>query len=243
MTSYKPVSDPWEEAMNPPELPNSYHGKITVEAFTVMFVEDPSTGKKMKMPYDPQTLLPDGSQPRPVGMVKISLTPVNEKLQFDITRDLLITAPDWTKITLPSIKDVGIMSLKDLDGKYAEVVMADTGRSYQSNGETKQATTFKFIRLFADENECKAAAGVQTVPATPAAPSQSGGNGNNTERATAEKFLGIYVNNAVKQAGKDLDKAREILAQQIAQQALLAKYFTVDSPEVVNLMTEALAPF
>lgn len=248
MTSYKPVADPWEEAMNPPELPQGYHGRITVEAFTVMFVEDPATGKKMKVPYDPQVLTPSGSEPRPVTMIKISLTPVKEDLKWDITRDLLVTSSDWTKITLPSIKDMGIMQLKDLDGRFAQVEMAETGRTYQSNGETKQATTFKFLRLFKDEAECKEAAGVQVsspAPASTPAPNQaSTPNQNGSERATAVKFLEIYVKNVCRQASGDLQKARELLQVQIAQQVLLAKYFTVDSPEVADLLVKYLeAPF
>lgn len=242
MTSYKPVTDPWEEAMNPPELPQGYHGKITLYANTVMFVEDPTNqGKKIKVPYDPQVKQADGSDPRAVSMIKICLTPVNENLKWDIVRELLVTSTDWTKITLPSIKDLGVMKLPELDGRYAQVEMVDTGRSYQSNGETKQATTFKFIRLFADENECKAAAGIAPAAAAPAAaPGGNGSNGGN-ERATAEKFLAVYVTNAVRNSGKDLDKTRQALQAQLAQQALLAKYFTVDSPEVVNLIMEEMA--
>lgn len=252
MSNYKVVADPWDEAMNPPELPSGFHGKITVEAYTVMFVEDPQTGKKMKVPYDPQTVMPDGSDPRPVSVVKLGLIPVNENLKWDIFRELLVTSSDWTKITLPSIKDVGIMQLKDLEGKWAEVVMADTGRTYQSNGETKQATTFKFVRLFPDEATCKEAAGipVSSPASTTSAPNQaapnqaSTPNQNGTERATALKFLEIYVKNVCRQAKGDLEKARELLQVQIAQQALLAKYFTVDSPEVAELLVKYLeAPF
>lgn len=248
MSNYKVVADPWAEAMNPPELPSGFHGKITVEAYTVMFVEDPATGKKMKVPYDPQTLMPDGSEPRPVSVVKLGLIPVNENLKWDIFRELLVTSSDWTKITLPSIKDVGIMQLKDLDGKWAEIVLAETGRTYQSNGETKQATTFKFVRMFPDEASCKAAAGVVSEPvSSQAAPASNGSNQanvsnpNGSERATALKFAKVYVVNAVRAASKDLDKTREILASQLANQALLSKYFTVDSPEIVELMMEELA--
>lgn len=245
MSNYKVVADPWAEAMNPPELPSGFHGKITVEAYTVMFVEDPQTGKKMKVPYDPQTVMPDGSDPRPVSVVKLGLIPVNENLKYDVFREILVTSQDWTKITLPSIKDVGIMQLKDLEGKWAEVVMADTGRTYQSNGETKQATTFKFVRMFPDEAACKAAAGIPDSSPAPvstpvqSAPNQNGGNGS--ERATALKFVKVYVVNAVRSASKDLDKTRETLSTQIAQQALLSKYFTVDSPEVVDMIMEELA--
>lgn len=249
MSNYKVVADPWAEAMNPPELPQGFHGKITVEAYTVMFVEDPATGKKMKVPYDSQTLLPDGSEPRPVSVVKLGLIPVNENLKWDIFRELIVTSSDWTKITLPSIKDVGIMSLKDLDGKYAEVVLAETGRTYQSNGETKQATTFKFVKLFPDEASCKAAAGISpaqvsgpaSAPASNGSNQANGSNPNGSERATALKFAKVYVVNAVRAANKDLDKTRDTLAVQISQQALLSKYFTVDSPEVVEMMMEELA--
>jgi hypothetical protein len=41
-------------------------------------------------------------------------------------------------------------------------------------------------------------------------------------------------------AGGDLDKARGILAPMIANQPVISKHYTVDSPEVLALMAEEI---
>jgi hypothetical protein len=240
----KVIPNPLEDAWNPPEQISTNFGKVVVEGSTVMFVPDPQDpDKKMKIPYDPKVLLPDGSEPKPVTQVKISMIPVNPDLKFDVVRELLVFANEWTKITLPSIKLLGIMQLAELDGQYAEAEMVDTGRTWQKNGETKHGTTFKFLRLFATENECKAAAGVNGSAPAGAAPAPAAPpSGNGSERDTALKFLGAYVKNAMRAASHDVEKARAALAPMIAQQPILSKYFTSDSPEVTDLLVAESAP-
>ena len=97
--------------------------------------------------------------------------------------------------------------------------------------------------LFAGDHAAAAA-----VPSVPPAQAQGGnGNGNgasvNPEKATAERFLDAYVQNAWRSSGKDLTKAMELLGPMIAGQALLAKYFTVDSPEVMKRLEMISLPF
>lgn len=242
----KVLPNPLDEAWNPPEQTSTYCGKITILGYSVMFVEDVhNPGKKMKVPYDASVLNADGSEPRPVSMIKVSLTPSNPELKYDVVRDLIVSSNEWAKITLPSIKTLGIMQLAELDGKFAEAEMAETGRTWVTNGETKKGTTFKFLRLFPDEASCQAAAGVDASPAvaSPANP-VPGNNGNgNSERETALKFLKAYAANAARAAGKDLAKAQVVIGPMIAQQALLSKYFTANSPEVLDLLTAECIPF
>lgn len=58
---------------------------------------------------------------------------------------------------------------------------------------------------------------------------------NNTERETALKFLRVIVENAAR-GQSDLTVVRNTVAAQIATMPLVSKYFTVDSPETMNLI-------
>lgn len=138
---------------------------------------------------------------------------------------------------------MGISNLQALNGSWVKVEMIATGRTYvNGNGETKEATTFKFLQVFADEAACRAAKGGNGA-GTPAPAPQQAPAGGDARRATALKFLKPYVENACRQSRGDVDKARELLTPMIANQKLLAEFFTVDSPEVIDLMTATLAPF
>jgi hypothetical protein len=234
MSNNRPVPNPWDEGMNPPEPVSTVTGKVTIDASLVMFVDNPTNNKKMKVAFEPNTLLPDGSEPRPVSQIKVAITP-SDPQKYEVLREYLVTSSEWTKITLPSIKSVGITQLPQLNGKWATAQMKGTGRKWtDKNGEEKEMTAIEFLTISDTEpgsNGKSAPAATQTPTPAPAA-AQSNGNA----QATALKFLAVYVNNAMRKAGGDIDKARTELTPMIASQQLLAKYFTVDSPEVLDLM-------
>lgn len=155
----------------------------------------------------------------------------------------------WPKIVWPSLRDLGLKNVRDLNGKWAKVEIAKTGRTYTSQrGETQEETTFKFLALYDTAADATAAyladGGKNTAPADDesvidmshgaGAPTNIGTNGTGTaERDTALQFLKVLV----KQAGGDKGK----LAGSIAQMPMIAKYFTVDSPEVVSIMAGVVA--
>ncbi len=68
---------------------------------------------------------------------------------------------------------------------------------------------------------------------TEAHPATGGGNGNAKERETALQFVKVLV----QQHKGD----RAVVAEQIAAMPMLSKWFTIDSPEVVQLLQEAAA--
>jgi hypothetical protein len=53
-------------------------------------------------------------------------------------------------------------------------------------------------------------------------------------------FLKIFVKDACK-GQTNLETIRTNLAAKIASQAMISKYFTIDSPEVVQLIAETMA--
>ena len=239
----QPLS-PFDVAMDPPKPSSDWYGEVLVNAWFCALQKGVG-----KIPWDPSVVDANGQALRRYTCIDISLNPIVDKDQiYPIERSMLAEFGEWVDIVLPSLKAIGITNLQALNNTWVRAEMVSTGRTYtNSNGDTKEATTFKFLQLFADENTCRAAhtasrggnssqAGVQyttTAPAAAAAPDN--GNGNK-ERETALKFLKPYVQNAWRKSNGDLDKARAELAPMLANQTLLAKYFTVDSPEVTDLL-------
>lgn len=158
-----------------------------------------------------------------------------------VERKLIADFGAWPKIVWPSLRDLGLKNARDLNGKWAKIEMVKTGRTYQSSrGETQEETTFKFLALYQTAQEAtaayladggKAPAAAQDEPAMAIDMGHgagSNGNGANAERETAKAFLQALV----KQSGGDKGK----LAASIAQMPMIAKYFTADSPEVVQML-------
>lgn len=249
------VLNPFDVAMNPPKPTSEWYGQIMVNAWFCALQKGIG-----KIAWDPNVVDANGQPLRRYTCIDLSLQPITSGDQvYPIERSVLAEFGEWVDICLPSLKDLGITNLQALNNTWIRCEMVATGRTYTNqNGETKEATTFKFLQVFADENTCRAAyaaahggnggGSVNAAPggtyttsaAAPAAPA----NGNSAkERETALKFLKPYVQNAWKKSGGDLDKARAELAPMLANQALLAKYFTVDSPEVTDLLAAEAAPF
>jgi hypothetical protein len=169
--------------------------------------------------------------------VSILVNPIDETgLTWFVQRDIIAESREWSGIVWPSLRNLGLQSARDLDGKYAKVKMVKSGRKWtDKDREEREGTTVKFLALYPDQAACvtayQAEAGV-TADDDPAAavdmsPQQPNGNGN-MERETARQFLAVLV----KQAAGD----KAALTKAIAGLPMVAKYFTVDSPEVVALM-------
>lgn len=242
--STQPVPNPWETAMDPPKPTYENFGQVSVNAWFCSLVK--GVGKQ---PWDPNTLDPNTGNPaRRYTAIDISLNCLTDQPQpITIDRMLLAEFGEWVDVVLPSLKDLGVTNLQTLNGQWVRVEMVGTGRTYDGkNGEKKEATTFKFLQVFASEEDCrnawkasKGGNGSGTAQPAQAAPANGNGNGNGNdpaERETALKFAKAYVQNACRTASGDLQKARDALAPMLAGQKLLAKYFTVDSPEIIEMM-------
>lgn len=250
---------PYDIAMNPPEQTYENFGQVLVNAWFCMWVPNPALGtnakgqpKKEKLPYNPDVKDANGQSYRRNTAIEIKLDPITDK-QFTgtIERNYIAEFGEWVDVVLPSLKDIGVMSLQELNMAWVRAEMVPTGQTYTNgNGETKNSTTFKFIEVYPNEQACRAAYqaargsapvngngnGHQAQPQPQPANGAANGGDNSRERETAEKFLKPYVTNAWRKANGDIDKTRAELATMIAGQALLARYFTVDSPEVLELL-------
>jgi hypothetical protein len=254
MVDQTPVNDPFDTAEDPQEIKysNEYFGEAGVDAFFCVLEKGHG-----KVPFDPNYHSID----RRLTAVVIGIIPVPASgLNFSVDRDYIAEFRDWNAITLPSLKKLGI-SLRDLDGRYVHAKLTETGETYTTKaGETKEKTVFEFLEVFDTLEACEAAyeakfgsrdtvrgatrpedvpglGGSSSLGQTSAA--NSGGNGG-MGKETALKFLTVAVQNACR--GKtDLGEARDAVAAQIAKMPMISKHFTVDSPETMNLMAEAMA--
>ena len=234
------MNDPFALAEDPQEIKytNEYYGEVGLDVW--FCVLEKGVGK---VPFDANTHPID----RRLTAITMGIIPVPASgLQLAIDRDYIAEFREWNAVTLPSIKGLGV-SLKDLDGKFVRVKMTETGETYtNSQGETKEKTVFEFLELYSSLEACEAAyqsarggngggsGGGQSTPQA-AAPANNG----NKERDAAEKFLKVAVQNACRGKG-DLEEARKAVAEQIAKMPMINKHFTVDSPETMNLMAEAM---
>ena len=236
-------ASPWDVANNPPEQMQNYYGEASINAWWCMLV--PGQGKQ---PYDERTLQPNGEPPRKYTAIDVMVNPLTEcNLKFDLKRTMLAEFGEWKDVTWPSLKALGVMNAQEIAGKFVAAELIPTGRKYTNgNGEEKEATAIKFVAIYPTRDACLAAwegrngsnghHQSQSAPWEAAPAAAAPANSSDKDRQTALTFATVYVRNAVRAAGGDLDKTRAALAPQLAQQSLIAKFFTVDSPEITDLI-------
>jgi len=130
--------------------------------------------------------------------------------------------------------------LNELNKKFVKMEIVEA-RKYKdkTTGELKSATTFKFHSVYVDKVACVAEFGKsgQPVSTLNVAPANNPGdpmaidmtaNANNLERENSKAFLPMLI----KAAAGDTNQLKTL----IASMSPLNKYFTVDSPEVVELL-------
>lgn len=232
--------DPWDSAeqAKEPQYSNIVWGQC--EAKSWWCVLEKGIGK---IEYDPQMHSPDQRR----TAIDIIIHPLADMgLTFDLARNMIAESREWAAIVLPSIRDLGVSpkQLNEAWVKVQTVPLTDKSGNVvtytDSNGVIKEKTTLKFLAIFEDENACRADYLTNSGKAPQQDTQYAGGNSNgngNKERETALKFLRVYVQNACR-GQSDLNVIRETLALNIAQQPLISKYFTVDSPETIELITQ-----
>jgi hypothetical protein len=227
--------DPFDAATEAGDRKPVYYGRMEVTASFIAMIKGQAPQAFNEHQHDPDTRR---------TQVHLILNPIDAMgLTQLLERKLIAEFGAWPKIVWPSLRDLGLKNVRDLNGKWAKVEIVKTGRTYQSNrGDTQEETTFKFLALYNTAADATAAyvadGGRVAAPADDesavdmshgagAAPSTNGANGN-AERDTALQFLKVLV----KQSGGDKGK----LSASIAQMPMIGKFFTVDSPEVVEIM-------
>jgi hypothetical protein len=241
MTNQIITDDPWDTSENPQMRQFEYWGEVHIDMYYAILQKGVG-----KVPYDPA----QHSIDKRVTAIEIAIVPIAEQNITDsINRGMIAESHEWAGIVLPSIKALGI-SVRELAGRYVRVRQKPTGQTYvNAKGETKDRTTFEFIGLFKDRNACVADYLTRGAPSnTPTNTQYSGVNVSEEptaanpgikERDTALQFLKVVVENAVR-GQTDLKVIRDTISLNVANMPLINKYFTVDSPETMQMIMEKM---
>jgi hypothetical protein len=234
--------DPFSSADNADErqFTNEYWGEVIADAFYCVL--EKGIGKVL---FDEKVHPLD----RRLTAVKLEVMPLAEmNLKFNLLRDVIAEFKDWTAVTLPSIKRLGI-SLRELNGKFVKCKLSPTGETYVSkDGAEKDRTAIEFMQVFNNQAECEADFAANGRPAKQAMPGltsqpqtvpTNGGNGKDPNKETALKFLRSVVTQAAAN-GADLNSVQAKVAESIANMPLINKHFTIDSPETMALIAESV---
>jgi hypothetical protein len=221
------TQDPFETASNAEPLRPTYYAQVQCDAWYCVLVK--GTGKVV---FDPNQ--------HPIEQrrtaLSLSLATIPEQpVQFPLVREMIAESPEWTKTVWPSAKGLGITSARELNGKWAKVELAPTGDTYKNKqGDTKERTTFKFIAFYPDEAACRAAYAAGNGQAQSAATPSTPANGVDAskERETALQFLKVLMPKWLN-GTMDLEKVKA----GIAANPVIARHFTANSPEVIEIMT------
>lgn len=230
--------DPFASA-GAPVLPTyDMFGLVEINAWFCALV----TGQG-KVPFDPQV------HEKRFTAIDVYIQPVHDvKFPKQCECDWLAESPTWARITLPSIKALGIENPRELNGKWARVTRVDSlEKPYEKKdtagnktGEKAVKKTFKFVELYDSEDACRAA-----YVAAGGTASNANGNGHNVPamvvedpaKATAATFLNAIVPNAVR--GKTTFADAQAAAKTIiTQYAPVAAYFNETSPETIAIIEQ-----
>lgn len=228
------ADDPLDVASKAAIAPRSYYGQIQIDAYFCVLVK--GTGKT---PFDPAQHSVDDRR----TAIDISLLPLPEQnVRFNIRRDTIAESREWAGIIWPSLKALGLTNARDAHNKWAKLQQVPSGRKYRSStGEEKEATTFKFLALYADEGACRAAYLADTgksngngssAPApAPSAPASAGPSTHDLD--VARQFVYAFA----KQNQYALDKTRAACASQ----QIITKVIDINSPAFATMVAEAVS--
>lgn len=228
-------NDPYEVASEATIAPREYYGQITCEAYFCVLSK--GIGRE---PFDANFHKPEDR--RTAINLSIHILPEYKFDKPEILRQLVAESREWAGTVWPSAKKVGVSDLRALNGRWARVRLAPTGRSYTTAaGDTKEATTFQFVQLFDDETACRAA-----YLANGGANGSNSNNGGTThpapvpppqpvderEREAAYNFLKALVI----QAQRDPQRLEQLLSMF----PMVSRFYTIDSPEAQALLAQAV---
>jgi hypothetical protein len=224
--------DPYERAANAQLKPREYWGQIKVDAYLCVLVRG-----KGKVQYDP-AIHPEEQARTAISVAVLPLPEQN--ITYPVERELIAESAEWIKIVWPSLRKFNLASPREAKDRWCKCHFVPTGRTYTGkDGVEKEATTLEFLELYADEAACRAAYRAATgqeedlvIEDIEQAPIPAP---DTKRKEAALEFVKVLV----KQFGGDHGQ----LATQMAAIPMIAEFFTVDSPEVRELLEAVEMPF
>lgn len=219
------VFDPWAAAMDAKPREFELYGQIKIDVWTGYF---PGNGAK-PIPHDP------GQHPADKRnvMIDMSLLSIPEQpQQYPVEGHFTDFSLDWVKITLPSIKALGV-DLRALDGRWVKISQVP-GKRANPKKAGEFYSTLKFLAVYDSETACREAYTGQPLSteehAAAPAPEMS------AEKQTALQFAGVVIKNAASHT-QTQSAARALITAQLAAFPMIQQHFTIDSPEIAALVT------
>lgn len=230
MTNY---NDPFDEASDPVLPVFELYGEISLDAWFCTLQKGAG-----KLPYNEHT---DKAEDRRTNVDLIVHPIAALNLRNPQERKMLTTSNAWAKVTWPSLQKLGIVKANEANNRWCKCKMTGTGRKYtDKNGEQREETSFEFLALYNSQAECEAAYANRHDSAGETGGSAANAEPVDPEKAGALQFAAAVVKNAKVQTGDDFGAFRNLISSKLASMPLTAKYFTVDSPEIIHLMTEQM---
>ncbi len=223
------IHDPWASAVEDAERGDYLWGQIQIDVGFVILKKG-----------QPKHTWIEGDDPKDRSTeISFTLNPIGEMgLTKLIQRSVLSDARgEWGRIVWPSLRDgCGLKELRPLEGKFVKIETVKNGRKWTNkDGDLMEGTTFKFHAIFDSEKTCvdnylgEGNVSKATVPeGNPAMTVDMDTPVVNQERETALAFLPALV----KQTKGNIDMLKTMLDGM----PMISKFFTVDSPEVKQLI-------
>ena len=188
-----------------------------------------------KVPFDPT------AHKSMVYAIDLSIVPITEQNAKHVERSLIQNSKEWEMIQ-KSIKDLGAAP-SEIDQKYVRIAFEPTGETYNNaNGETKNKTFIKFLKVFKSEAECIADYGATTmgdVPVTVTDNNASVPAAGQKEFESAKKLLEASIRGVTKVVST-IDEAKALTLVKIKASPVMSRFFTEDSPELDDMIAAAL---
>jgi len=190
---------------------------------------------KGKVPFDPTV------HTSMVYAIDLSIVPITEQNAKHVERSLIQNSKEWEMIQ-KSIKDLGAAP-SEIDQKYVRIAFEPTGKTYtNTNGDTKNETFVKFLKVFKSEAECIAdygATNMGDVAVTVTDDNAGVPAAGAKEFEAAKKLLEASLRGAVKVVSTP-EEAKALVLVKIKASPVMARFFNADSPELDDMIAAAL---
>jgi len=188
-----------------------------------------------KVPFDPTI------HKSMVYAIDLSIFPIMEQNAKLVERSLIQKSKDW-EMTQKSIKDLGAAP-SEINQKYVRIAFEPTGKTYtNTNGDTKNETFVKFLKVFKSEAECVAdygATNMGDVPVTVTDDNAGVPAAGAKEFEAAKKLLEASLRGVVKVVSTP-EEAKALTLVKIKASPVMSRFFTEDSAELDDMIAAAL---
>lgn len=174
-----------------------------------------------------------------VWAIDLSVLPIDAMRAKPVERQMIQSSKEWGEVQ-KAIKGLGVEP-SDINGQYVRACFEPTGETYTNReGETKNKTYLKIVKVFPSEDECTKDYLYQSEDEKPQAEEgeenlMAGGK----EYTAAYKLLQAIVRNSAK-GKKTLEEIQANAEPRIKASPVAAKFFSVDGVEFKALAEEQL---